>query len=71
MSFETSKRRAPKSEQHSNVVPIPPDHSVSEERRLAPTAGPEDTLAADALGRLRNLFELLDSWDQKEKVDEK
>ena len=31
----------------------------------------ENTLDSDALGRLQTLFELLDTWDQKEKVDEK
>jgi hypothetical protein len=69
MSFETSKRR--KSEQRSNVVPISPDHLVSEESVLAPTATLENTLDPDALSRLRTVIELLDSWDQKEKVDEK
>jgi hypothetical protein len=71
MSFETSKTRTVKSEQRSDVVPIPPDHPVSEEGVLAPTAALENALDSDALGRLGSLFELLDSWDQKEKVEEK
>src|SRR5580704_16531201 len=32
MSFETSKRRTVKSEHRSNVVPIPPDQPLSNER---------------------------------------
>jgi hypothetical protein len=71
MSFETAKRRAVKSEQRSNVVPIPPDALVSKESVLAATAALEKTLDLDALSRLQTLFELLDNWDQKEKVDEK
>jgi hypothetical protein len=71
MSFETSKRRTIKSEQRSNVVPIRPDHRVSEESVLASFAAAENILDADALNMLRTLFELLDSWDQKEKVDER
>jgi hypothetical protein len=71
MSFETSKRRTVESEQRSNAAPIPPDRPISEESVLAPTAALENTLDADALGRLGTLFGLLDSWDQKEKVDEK
>jgi hypothetical protein len=71
MSFEPSKRRTVKSEQRLNVVPIPAGHPVSEEGVLAPTAALANSLDSDALGRLRTLFELLDSWDQKEKVDEK
>jgi hypothetical protein len=71
MSFETSKRRIVKSEQRSNVVPIPPGALVSEESVLAPTAALENTLDSDALGRLQTLFELLESWDQTEKADEK
>jgi hypothetical protein len=31
----------------------------------------ENALDSAALRRLATLFELLDSWDQKEKVDEK
>jgi hypothetical protein len=71
MFFETPKRRTVKSEQCSNLVPIPPDPLVSEERVLAPTAALENILDSDALGRLGTLFELLDSWDQKEIADEK
>ncbi len=71
MSFETSKRRGVKSEPRSNVVPIPPDHLVSKESVLAPTAALENTLDSDALVWLGTLFELLDSWDQREKADEK
>jgi hypothetical protein len=71
MSFESSKRRTVKSEQRSNVVLIPPDQPGSEESVFAPTAALENALDSDALGRLGTLFELLDSWDQKEKVDEK
>ena len=71
MSFETFKRRSVKSEQRSNLVPILPDPLVSEERVLAPTAALENTLDSDALGMLGTLFGLLDSWDQKEKADEK
>ena len=70
MSFETSKRRTVKSEQRSDVVPIPPEHRVAGESELAPTAALETTLDADGLGRLRNLFELLNTWDEKEKADE-
>jgi hypothetical protein len=68
MSFETSKRRTVKSEQRSNVVPIPPDHRVSEESVLAPTAALENTLDSDALGRSGTLFELLDNWNQEGKA---
>lgn len=71
MSFESSKRRTAKSEQRSNLIPIPPDPLVSEESALAPTAALENTLDSDALGRLGTLFELLDSWNQKEEADEK
>jgi hypothetical protein len=71
MSFEASKRRTVKSEQRPNLVPIPADLPVSEESVLAPTAAQENALDSDALSRLRTLFELLDNWDQKEKVDEK
>lgn len=71
MSFESFKRRTVKSEQLSNIVPIPPDHPASEESVLAPTTALENALDSDALSRLRTLFELLDSWDQKEKADEK
>lgn len=71
MSSETSKRRTIKSEQRSIVVPVPPDQPVAGESELVPTAAPENTLDSDALGRLRSLFELLDSWDQKETADEK
>jgi hypothetical protein len=71
MSFETSNRRTVKPEQRSNVVPIPSDQPGSEESVFEPTAALEHALDSDALGRLGTLFELLDSWDQKEKVDEK
>jgi hypothetical protein len=71
MSFETVKRRTVKSEQRSNVVPIPAGHPVSEDSVLAPTAALANSLDSDALERLRTFFELLDSWDQKERVDEK
>jgi hypothetical protein len=71
MSFDTSKTRTVESELRSDGVPIPLDHPVSEQRVLAPTAALENTLDSEALGRLRTLFELLDSWDQKEKADEK
>jgi hypothetical protein len=71
MSFETRKRRTIKSEQRSTVVPVPPDHPVAEESVVAPTAAPENILDSDAFRRLGILFELLDSWDQKEKADEK
>ena len=64
MSFETSKRRTLKSEQLPNTVPIPPDLRQSNDSLFVPTLAPENTLDSDALGRLRNLFELLDHWDQ-------
>jgi hypothetical protein len=71
MSFEASKRRTIKSEQRPNLVPIPPDHPVSKESVLTPTAALENTLDLDALSRLQTLFKLLDSWDQKEKAGER
>lgn len=71
MSFETFKGRTIKSERRSNVVPIPPDHPVSEESALAPTTALENTLDSDALSGLQTLFELLASWDQQDKADEK
>jgi hypothetical protein len=70
MSFETSKRQTVKSERRSNVVPVPPDQPVSDDSVFVPTLAPENTLDSDALGRLGSLFELLESWDQKEKADE-
>jgi len=67
MSFETPKRRIAKLEQLSSPVFIPPDQSVLGESALVPTAALENAPDSDVLKRLRTLFELLDSWDQKEK----
>jgi hypothetical protein len=68
MSFEISKRRfvEPKL---PGTISVHPDHPVLAESELVPA--PQNPLDLDALGRLRTLFELLDTWDQEEKGDEK
>jgi hypothetical protein len=71
MSFEASKRRINESESLPGNQSIPPDRPVLSESELTHSLALENILDSDALGRLRTLFELLDTWEQKEKDDEK
>jgi hypothetical protein len=71
MSFESSKRRLVEPEQLPETTSVDRDQPVLAQSELAPHPTPENPIDLDALGRLRTLFELLDKWNQEEKVDEK
>jgi hypothetical protein len=71
MSFESSKRRIVEPERLPGTTSVHPDQPVLAESELAPRSAPESSLDLDSLGRLRTLFELLETWDQQEKADEK
>jgi hypothetical protein len=71
MSFESSKRRLAEPERLPGTESVHPDQPVLVDSELAAVPAPESPLDLDALGSLRTLFELLDTWDQEEKADEK
>lgn len=71
MSFENSKRRLVEPERPPGTTSVNPDQPVLATSELAPHPAPDSPLDVDALVTLRALFELLDTWDQEEKADEK
>jgi hypothetical protein len=71
MSFKSSERQIVVPEHGGGNTRAHPCKPELRENGLARRVAPENALDLDALTRLRTLFELLNSWDQKEKDDEK